>query len=129
MQAELNDKINERAALRQWARTALIVAAVCFAMPFSHIQTGDFEVTFSLWQFASSAFRYSDIGYLLPESVSSMLIVSRVFAWTLMAFVALGLVMLFNRNRAAPPKAAAPHRANSKSAPAVNRASDPSGRA
>ena len=104
MQAELNDKINERAALRQWARTALIVAAVCFAMPFSHIQTGDFEVTFSLWQFASSAFRYSDIGYLLPESVSSMLIVSRVFAWTLMAFVALGLVMLFNRNRATKTK-------------------------
>ena len=100
MQAELNDKITERESLRQVARTAFVVAAVCFVMPFIRVTSADFDLTFSLWQCATSVFRYSDIGYLFPESVASMLIVSRVIAWLTMAFTVLGLVLLFNRNRA-----------------------------
>ncbi|MGM9568065.1 MAG: ECF transporter S component [Clostridia bacterium] len=99
MQAELSDKINENETLRQIARTALVVVLVCAAMPFLKIVTGEIAVSFSLWQFATSAFRYSDIGYQLPESLSSMLMVSRIFAWVVLICGALGLILLFNRNR------------------------------
>ena len=99
MQAELSDKINENETLRQIARTALVVVLVCAAMPFLKIVTGETAVSFSLWQFATSAFRYSDIGHLLPESLSSMLMVSRIMAWAVMICGGLGLILLFNRNR------------------------------
>ena len=99
MQAELSDKINENETLRQIARTALVVVLVCVAMPFLKIAAGETGVSFSLWQFATTAFRYSDIGYLLPESLSSMLMVSRIMAWAVLICGALGLILLFNRNR------------------------------
>ncbi|MGN1011863.1 MAG: hypothetical protein ACI4QO_07250, partial [Clostridia bacterium] len=94
MQAELSDKINENETLRQIARTALVVVLVCAAMPFLKIVTGETAVSFSLWQFATSAFRYSDIGHLLPESLSSMLMVSRIMAWAVMICGGLGLILL-----------------------------------
>lgn len=100
MQAELSDKINEHEGLRQVARTALIVALVCVAMPFLRITMAGTVYTFSIWQFISSAFLYSDIGYLLPSKAVSMVIVCRVFAGIVMILAALGLVMLFNRSRA-----------------------------
>ena len=99
MQAELGDRINENEGLRQVARTALIVALVCVAMPFIRVISGESDVVFTLWEFATSAFRYSDIGYLLPEQTAGMIIVTRIFAWGVMVFSALGLVMLFNRSK------------------------------
>ncbi len=99
MQAELSDKINESESLRQVARTALVVALVCVAMPFLRLTTGETSLSFSIWQFATSAFQYSDIGYLLSGRFSSMIMVSRVFAWAVILCAALGLILLFNRNR------------------------------
>lgn len=101
MQAELSDRINENEGLRQIARTALVVALVCVAMPFLCVVTGEFSLSFSVWQFATSAFRYSEIGNLLPEQVSSMLMVSRIFAWVVVIGGVLGLILLFNRSRSA----------------------------
>lgn len=100
MQAELNDKIKEKAGIRQIARTAFVVALVCFAMPFVTVVNGETAVSFSIWQFATSAFQYSEIGYLLPQEAVSMIIASRVFAWLTMIFAGLGLILLFNNNRA-----------------------------
>ena len=99
MQAELSDKINEKQGLRQVACTALVVVLVCIAMPFLHIISGEYAVTYHLWAFASSGFQYSDIGFLLPAEVASMFMVARVFAWAVMIFSALALIMLFNPNR------------------------------
>lgn len=99
MQAELSDKISEKQGLRQVACTALIVALVCVAMPFLHIISGEYSVTYHLWAFATSDFQYSDIGFLFPAEVTSMLIVVRVFAWAVIIFAALGLIMVFNPNR------------------------------
>lgn len=101
MQAELNDQVNEKDSIKQIARTALVVALVSLAMPFLSVTSGDTSATFSVWQFATSAFRYSDVGYLLPDKGASMIIASRVFAWATLVFTAFGLLLLFNRNRAA----------------------------
>jgi uncharacterized membrane protein len=100
MQAELNDKIKEKAGIRQIARTAFVVALVCFAMPFVTVFDGEIAISFSVWQFATTDFQYSEIGYLLPQAAISMIIASRVFAWVTMIFAAFGLVLLFNNNRA-----------------------------
>lgn len=100
MQAELNDKIREKTGIRQIARTAFVVALVCFAMPFVTVVNGETAVSFSLWQFATSDFQYSEIGYQLPLNAVSMIIASRVFAWATMVFAAFGLLLLFNNNRA-----------------------------
>lgn len=100
MQAELHDKLKEKTGIRQTARTAYVVALVCFAMPFLAVVNGETAVSFSLWQFAGSDFQYSEIGYLLPQEAISMIIASRVFAWVTMVFAALGLTLLFNNNRA-----------------------------
>ncbi|HMM06140.1 MAG TPA: ECF transporter S component [Clostridiales bacterium] len=100
MQAELNDKIREKTGIRQIARTAFVVALVCFAMPFVTVVNGETAASFSIWQFAASDFQYSEIGYQLPLNAVSMIIASRVFAWATMVFAAFGLVLLFNNNRA-----------------------------
>ena len=99
MQAELGDRINEKEGLRQVARTALIVALVCVAMPFMRVISGEIEAVYTLWQFATSAFRYSDIGFLLPQQSAGMIIVTRIFAWGIIVCSSLGLVMLFNRSK------------------------------
>ena len=100
MQAELNDKIREKAGIRQFARTALAVALVCLAMPFVTVVSPAGTGSFSVWQFATTAFQYSDSGALLPNEAISMIIASRVFAWAIMIFAAFGLILLFNYNRA-----------------------------
>ncbi len=100
MQAELSDRINEYEGLRHVAITALVVALVCMAMPFLKVTAGEIAQTFSIWQFGTSYFRYSDIGFLFPDEVGSRIIVSRIFAWLIMVLGALGLVLLFNKNKA-----------------------------
>lgn len=104
MQAELTDKVNEYEGLRSAAKTALIVVLVCFAMPFFRIAAGDVTASFSIWQFGGSAFRYSDIGALLPLTYASRLIAVRVMAWLMMVLTSLSLILLFSKNRASKTK-------------------------
>ena len=86
--------------MTQITRTALVVALVCAVMPFVNVSCGEQGMTFSLWQFGTSAFRYSDIGYLFPNKVASMLIFTRILAWLSILLPGIALILTFNRNRA-----------------------------
>lgn len=104
MQAELSDKINEKQGLRSVARTALVVVLVCLIMPFLQISAGETVQSFSILDFAGTAFRYSDIGFLLPLNASSMLIVSRICGWMLALLSAVAFIMTFNRSKTTKTK-------------------------
>ena len=93
---ELNKKNTVSPEALNAVRTCLVVALVCFAMPFIKVLWSEGDLFFSLWQLSSSALQYSDAGSLLPASAGGMLIFSRVMAWAEMVFVALAFILTFN---------------------------------
>ncbi|MEE0776258.1 MAG: ECF transporter S component [Bacillota bacterium] len=99
MQAEFTDKINENHTIKEIARTALIVALVCVAMPFITVTADNQTITFSLYNFITKFYK-SDIAKAIPETAKSLISVIRIMGLATTITMAFGLAMLFNKNKA-----------------------------